>query len=69
MVNRRCLNAVSKKQWENYCNHVGKVEDNMWQAFNIQDDIIRLTESSQDAGEDVLYKSSDLFGVVPIGVN
>lgn len=42
--------SISSKDWENYCRHVQKVEDEMWRADELQDDIepfiIRLTSSS-----------------------
>lgn len=43
-------------QWENYCNHIIKVENSMWEVENLQDDknplIVRLGESSSDIESD-----------------
>lgn len=42
--------SITSGDWQNYCRHVEKVEDEMWRADELQDDIepfiIRLTSSS-----------------------
>jgi hypothetical protein len=44
------FDAVSDNQWANYCKHVEHIEQEMWKADNLQDDvgplIVQLTDSS-----------------------
>lgn len=60
--------AVSVSQWKNYCNHIMEVEDEMWRADNLQDDIDPLVihlsaeESESADGSD---SSSACSGVQP----
>ncbi|XP_031340998.1 uncharacterized protein LOC116169107 [Photinus pyralis] len=52
---------VTIENWQHYINHVKGIENNMWIADNLQDDIqafvINVTESSSD--DDPEYESSD----------
>lgn len=47
--------AVTKENWNKYCEHVIKIEDHMWTIDSLQDDvepfIIQLTESSSGSEE------------------
>lgn len=61
---------VSEIQWRNYCQHIQKVEDRMWEADNLQDDIepfvIQLTGYSSDessGNDDASSNSSAMSGV------
>jgi hypothetical protein len=73
------FDAVSDNQWANYCKHVEHIEQEIWKADNLQDDvgplIVQLTDSyssSSTVGSDSNDSSSysqdsvDMTGVVPL---
>jgi hypothetical protein len=60
------FDAVSDNQWANYCKHVEHIEQEMWKADNLQDDvgplIVQLSgsySSSSTIGSDSNDSSSD----------
>lgn len=68
------FDTVSEQQWKNYCKHVEKVEENMWEADNLQDDIdpfiIQLTGSSSEessgSDDEVSSTGSAMSGVTSL---
>lgn len=64
--------AVTKAQWNNYCEHVQKVEDHMWKMDSLQDDveplIIQLTGSSTETSSDPGESTSASQSSVESGV-
>lgn len=50
------FDAVTTEHWKNYCRHVELIEENMWEADDLQDDIepfiIRLNADDESSGED-----------------
>ena len=68
------FDTVSEQQWKNYCKHVETVEENMWEADNLQDDIdpfiIQLTGSSSEessgSDDEVSSTGSAMSGVTSL---
>ena len=58
---------MSEQQWKNYCKHIEKVEENMWEADSLQDDIdpfiIQLTGLSSGSDDEVSSTSLSLIHI------
>ncbi|KAG8227919.1 hypothetical protein J437_LFUL011847 [Ladona fulva] len=61
----KAFEVITTDNWASYCQHVQKLEDNMWKADELQDDVETLliklisssslgTQSSQSGGEETL---------------
>lgn len=71
----KAFESVTEQHWTNYCKHVEKLEQKMWEADNLQDDterfIIQLTgssseESSRSDDDDVSSNIGSTSGVAPL---
>jgi hypothetical protein len=71
------FDAVSDNHWANYCKHVEHIEQEMWMADNLQDDvgplIVQLADSSSssstigsDSNDGDSQDSVDMTGVAPL---
>jgi hypothetical protein len=73
------FDVVSDNQWASYCKHVEHIEQQMWTADNLQEDVgpltVQLTDSSSSSssvGSDSNDSSSDsqdsvdMTGVAPL---
>ena len=56
MLMREAITSVMAEHWDNYCQHVLKVEEELWQLDGMQDNIIdtfviyNLNDSKVDLG-------------------
>ena len=70
MLIKRGYETVTVENWKNYVEHVKHVEDEMWKADELQDDIqpfiIRLGSTSESSSTHSTTGSMEMSGVEPL---